>query len=160
MSSIATIAEWTEAATTIVAVRPEYRENLQEEFEDWLGRAASVQVSSKLLGDVLSHLAALQDALRTVMRVELAIDADFAAPAIAMELGDEVKAAKAWLQGLTDPLVPPPSTGGSNPAVETLSPDDVGGSTAKDEKVVEEIVQRREDIVSVRDCFAGSRTGC
>jgi hypothetical protein len=158
MSSIATIAEWTEAAMTIVAVHPQYRENLQEEFEDWLGRAATMQVSSKRYCDVLSHLAAVQDALRTVMRVELAIDADFAAPAVAMELEDEDKAAKAWLQGLTAPLVPQLSTGGSNPAIETLRPDDPGDSTAKDEQVVEESVQRGDDIVSVRDCFAALQT--
>jgi hypothetical protein len=40
------------------------------------------------------------------MWVEMAIDADFAAPAVVKELGDEVKAAKGWLQGNT--LAPPP----------------------------------------------------
>jgi hypothetical protein len=34
------------------------------------------------------------------MRVEMAIDADFAAPVVTKELGDEMKAAKAWLHGL------------------------------------------------------------
>jgi hypothetical protein len=45
MSSIPPLSEWLETATTTVAVRPEYRENLKEEFDDWLEKAASVQVS-------------------------------------------------------------------------------------------------------------------
>jgi hypothetical protein len=40
------------------------------------------------------------------MRVEMAVDSEFAAPAMAKVLGDEVKAAKAWLQGRMTPLVP------------------------------------------------------
>jgi hypothetical protein len=51
-----------------------------------------------LLPDV-SLIYLYQDMFRSVMRVEMAIDADFAVPAAAKELGDEVKAAKAWLQG-------------------------------------------------------------
>jgi hypothetical protein len=46
MSSIPTITEWIEAALTTVAVRPEYRDDLQEEFADWLVKAAAVQVRS------------------------------------------------------------------------------------------------------------------
>jgi hypothetical protein len=40
------------------------------------------------------------------MHVELAIDSEFAAPAMVKALGDEVKAAKAWLQGRKTALVP------------------------------------------------------
>jgi hypothetical protein len=49
MSSTPTLSEWIETATTTLAVRPEYRENLKEEFGDWLEKAASVQVSSACL---------------------------------------------------------------------------------------------------------------
>jgi hypothetical protein len=45
MSSIPTITEWLKMVTTAVAVHPEYREDLQEEFGDWLVKAAAVQVS-------------------------------------------------------------------------------------------------------------------
>jgi hypothetical protein len=44
MSSIPSITEWIEAALTTVAVRPELRDNLREELEDWLVKASGVQV--------------------------------------------------------------------------------------------------------------------
>jgi hypothetical protein len=45
MSSIPSITKWIETALTTVAVRPEMRENLREELEQWLAKATSVQVS-------------------------------------------------------------------------------------------------------------------
>jgi hypothetical protein len=45
MSSIPSITEWIETALTTVAVRPELRDNLREEIEQWLVTALSVQVS-------------------------------------------------------------------------------------------------------------------
>jgi hypothetical protein len=45
MSSIPSIANWIETASTTVAVRPELRDNLREELEQWLVQASVVQVS-------------------------------------------------------------------------------------------------------------------
>lgn len=45
MSATPSLAEWIETATTTLAVRPELRENLREELEQWLAGAIVVQVS-------------------------------------------------------------------------------------------------------------------
>lgn len=45
MSSIPSITEWIDTALTAVAVRPEFRDNLREELEQWLVKAIAVQVS-------------------------------------------------------------------------------------------------------------------
>jgi hypothetical protein len=41
----------------------------------------------------------MQESLRGVMRVELSVDAEFAAPPAAQELSTEVKAVTSWLAG-------------------------------------------------------------
>jgi hypothetical protein len=45
MSSIPSLADWIETATTTVAVRPDLRDNLREELEQWLAQASVMQVS-------------------------------------------------------------------------------------------------------------------
>jgi hypothetical protein len=44
MSITPTLAEWIETATTTLAVRPELRDNLREELEQWLAEAFALQV--------------------------------------------------------------------------------------------------------------------
>jgi hypothetical protein len=47
MSSIPSITEWIETALTTVAVRPDLRESLHEELEQWVTTAVGVQVSGR-----------------------------------------------------------------------------------------------------------------
>jgi hypothetical protein len=47
MSSIPSLANWIETASTCVAVRPDLRDNLREELEQWLAQASVVQVSGE-----------------------------------------------------------------------------------------------------------------
>jgi hypothetical protein len=47
MSSIPSLADWIDNASTTVAVRPELRDNLREELEQWLAQASVVQVSGE-----------------------------------------------------------------------------------------------------------------
>jgi hypothetical protein len=79
-----------------------------------------------LLPDV-SLIALYQDIFRSVMRVEMAIDAEFVPPAAAKELGNELKAAKAWLQGQTVALVPQSLDRDMRPIVPEQGPTASGG---------------------------------
>jgi hypothetical protein len=79
-----------------------------------------------LLFDV-TLIALYQDMFRSIVRVEMAIDAEFAAPAAAKELGDEVKAAKAWLQRRTMALVPQSLDRDMHPIVPEQGPTASGG---------------------------------
>jgi hypothetical protein len=45
MPPIPSLPEWVDTAHTMVAVRPELRDNLREELEHWLAWAIAVQVS-------------------------------------------------------------------------------------------------------------------
>jgi hypothetical protein len=82
------------------------------------------------------------------MRVEMAIDADFAAPAIAKELGDEVKAAKAWVQGRTTSLAPQSLDRDMRPIVPEFVPISSGRSLLMIEDAPKEVGQVREGKVS------------
>jgi hypothetical protein len=102
MSSIPSITEWIATALTTVAVRPDFRDSLHEELEQWLTAAVGVQVSGVsffFLANGVPTKLLMQDTLRAVMRVELSINEDFAVPQAAKGLSDEVKGVRAWLEG-------------------------------------------------------------
>jgi hypothetical protein len=77
---------------------------------------------------VVPLISLYQDMFQSVMWVEIAIDADFAVPAVTKELGDKVKGAKAWLQGLTMVLAPQSLDRDMQPIVPEPGPIALGGS--------------------------------
>jgi hypothetical protein len=156
MSSIPSITEWIETALTTVAVRPELRENLREEIEQWLVIALSVQVSRIGFprGWRRSLILHTQDTFRAVMRVEMSIDEDFAAPAAAKALGDEVKVVKGWLGaseffGTPQLLVEPPSSD-----AKVSEPVPSVAEVLEEMVVQDEAVEVPQVVVSPFPCFS------
>jgi hypothetical protein len=143
MSSIPSITEWIETALTTVAVRPELRDNLREEIEQWFVIALSVQVSiiDFLRGWRRSLILHTQDTFRAVMRVEMSIDEDFAAPAAAKGLGDEVKVVKGWLSASelfgTPQMLVEPAPSDAKPSETVLSVAEVSEEVVVQEEAVE-----------------------
>jgi hypothetical protein len=82
----------------------------------------------------------------SVMRVEMAINSDFTVPAMAKALGDEVKAAKAWLQGRTTALVPQSLDRDMLPIVPEQGPIGSGGSLLMIEDVPRGVAQDHEKV--------------
>jgi hypothetical protein len=78
----------------------------------------------------------------------MAIDAEFAAPAAAKELGDEVKAAKAWLQSRTTALVPQSLDRDMRPIVPEHGPVASGGFPLMIEDVPRGALRDGEERVS------------
>jgi hypothetical protein len=87
-------------------------------------------------GSLISHT---QDTLRAVMRVEMSIDEDFAAPTAAKGLSDEVKVVRDWL-GPSD-LFGPPGLLIELPVSDAKSSEAVPPAVAE---VVEEIVVQED----------------
>jgi hypothetical protein len=85
------------------------------------------------------------------MRVEMAVDPDFAAPGVAKGLGEEVKAAKAWLQGLSLPSSKEFVAEERLPAPEAPSGEASGDALAKDAVVAKEGDVSEKDAVVAQE---------
>jgi hypothetical protein len=81
------------------------------------------------------------------MRVEMAIDSDFVAPAMAKALGDEIKAAKAWLLGHTAALAPQALDRDMIPIVLEQGPLGSGGARLMIEDAPRGDVQEHEKVM-------------
>jgi hypothetical protein len=86
------------------------------------------------------------------MRVEMAIDADFAVPAVTKELGDEMKAAKVWLQGLAMVSAPQFLDRNMQPIAPEQGPIASGGSLLMIEDVPREAAQDKVRVFAAFHC--------